>query len=324
MMGYGAISGDSYAYANSGDHLIAASGGKGSEGPNPRDVTSISDNVSGNRYVHTDPMLAARSYEELLISASKAPGEAYENTIKSGYPPDVPERRDVLTSGFTEVPVEYVQGPQAHEAIDARPVNNDAELTDNASKAIVSQPYTSDAPLQYSAQGLDTTRAEGTLMVPFSKGESTSRGSTSTSRPAASFGNETQSSFPYEPTAYVGHSGVEYDTVSQGDMSFERREGDYETALPIANVSRLMKSVLPGTAKIAKQAKDVIRECVTEFILFVSSEASDICTKERRKILSADDIFLAMNSLGFGHYNDPLRSYQAMIKEREQAAMLDF
>jgi nuclear transcription Y subunit beta len=42
--------------------------------------------------------------------------------------------------------------------------------------------------------------------------------------------------------------------------------------LPIANISRIMKKALPGNAKIAKDAKDAIQECVSEFIGFITSE----------------------------------------------------
>ncbi len=42
--------------------------------------------------------------------------------------------------------------------------------------------------------------------------------------------------------------------------------------LPIANVSRIMKKTLPGNAKIAKDAKETVQECVSEFISFITSE----------------------------------------------------
>ncbi|CDR96225.1 histone-like transcription factor domain containing protein, putative [Babesia bigemina] len=290
-------------------------------------MTPICGNVSGDGYDHTDPMLAARSYEELLISASKAPGEAYENTIKSASSPDLSKRRDNLSSSFTYVSVEHAQGSQAHDAINARAVNDNVENTDIAANTMVSYSYTSDAPRKYSVQNLDTMRPEGTPSGSFRKSDSTARSSAYMSRPAATSCNDTQIPFSYEPTAYASHSGVEYDSGSQGDVSFaafERRDVENDLTLPIANIGRVMKSVLPATAKIAKQAKDVIRDCVIEFILFVSSEASDICTHERRKTLSADDILVAMSSLGFGHYNDALRCYQAKIKEREPATMFDF
>lgn len=42
--------------------------------------------------------------------------------------------------------------------------------------------------------------------------------------------------------------------------------------LPVANISRIMKKVLPGNAKIAKDAKEAIQECTSEFISFITSE----------------------------------------------------
>ena len=45
--------------------------------------------------------------------------------------------------------------------------------------------------------------------------------------------------------------------------------------LPIANVVRIMKTVIPKSGKIAKDAKECVQECVSEFVSFITSEASD-------------------------------------------------
>jgi nuclear transcription Y subunit beta len=42
--------------------------------------------------------------------------------------------------------------------------------------------------------------------------------------------------------------------------------------LPIANINRIMKNVLPANAKIARDAKETVQECVSEFISFITSE----------------------------------------------------
>lgn len=47
---------------------------------------------------------------------------------------------------------------------------------------------------------------------------------------------------------------------------------DQDRFLPIANVGRIMKKVLPPNGKISKDAKDMVQECVSEFISFVTSE----------------------------------------------------
>lgn len=56
----------------------------------------------------------------------------------------------------------------------------------------------------------------------------------------------------------------------------ELREQD--RFLPIANVARIMKKGIPSSqGKIAKEARLCVQECVSEFISFITSEASDRC-----------------------------------------------
>lgn len=47
---------------------------------------------------------------------------------------------------------------------------------------------------------------------------------------------------------------------------------EQERFLPVANISRIMKKALPANAKIAKDAKETVQECVSEFISFITSE----------------------------------------------------
>ncbi|CAO3703879.1 unnamed protein product [Rhizopus stolonifer] len=85
--------------------------------------------------------------------------------------------------------------------------------------------------------------------------------------------------------------------------------------LPIANVARIMKKALPDNAKIAKEAKECVQECVSEFISFITSEASDCCQQEKRKTINGEDILWAMQSLGFENYTEALKIYLAKYRE---------
>ncbi|XP_056860634.1 nuclear transcription factor Y subunit B-1 isoform X2 [Raphanus sativus] len=87
--------------------------------------------------------------------------------------------------------------------------------------------------------------------------------------------------------------------------------------LPIANISRIMKRALPPNGKIGKDAKDTVQECVSEFISFVTSEASDRCQKEKRKTVNGEDLLWAMTTLGFEDYLEPLKLYLARYRELE-------
>lgn len=87
--------------------------------------------------------------------------------------------------------------------------------------------------------------------------------------------------------------------------------------LPIANVARLMKNTLPPTAKVSKDAKECMQECVSEFISFITSEASDKCLREKRKTINGEDILYLMYDLGFENYAEVLKIYLAKYREQQ-------
>ncbi|CAA3030829.1 nuclear transcription factor Y subunit B-1 isoform X1 [Olea europaea subsp. europaea] len=100
-----------------------------------------------------------------------------------------------------------------------------------------------------------------------------------------------------------------------GDRSPRSSVREQDRFLPIANIGRIMKKALPTNGKIAKDAKDTVQECVSEFISFVTSEASDKCQKEKRKTVNGDDLLWAMATLGFEDYIAPLKAYLARYRE---------
>lgn len=84
---------------------------------------------------------------------------------------------------------------------------------------------------------------------------------------------------------------------------------ELDPALPISNLSKIMKMHIDGKTKISKEAKELVEECVKEFICFVTSEASDKCKKEKRKTINAEDILVVMKHLGFDNYCYILQVY---------------
>lgn len=85
--------------------------------------------------------------------------------------------------------------------------------------------------------------------------------------------------------------------------------------LPIANVAKIMKRAIPDSGKIAKDARECVQECVSEFISFITSEASDRCHMEKRKTINGEDILFAMTTLGFDNYVEPLKVYLQKYRE---------
>ena len=61
-----------------------------------------------------------------------------------------------------------------------------------------------------------------------------------------------------------------------------------------------------SSAKISKEAKETMQECLTEFILFMTSEAWENCESNDRKTILGADLIKAMETLDFSHYTDIL------------------
>lgn len=123
----------------------------------------------------------------------------------------------------------------------------------------------------------------------------------------------------YSRNQFLGHlikKSME-DSIGGSSSNDNNIIKEQDRLLPIANVGRLMKQILPQNAKISKEAKETMQECVSEFISFVTSEASEKCRKERRKTVNGDDICWALATLGFDNYAEPMRRYLHRYREVE-------
>jgi histone H3/H4 len=65
---------------------------------------------------------------------------------------------------------------------------------------------------------------------------------------------------------------------------------------PFAPVARIMKTALPDNAKIAKEAKECMQECVSEFISFITSEGQSWCTSWKCTLSDRSNSFGEMPS----------------------------
>lgn len=76
-----------------------------------------------------------------------------------------------------------------------------------------------------------------------------------------------------------------------------------------------MKVPVPENGKIAKDARECIQECVSEFISFITSEAIERSISENRKTVNGDDLLYAFATLGFDNYVEPLSIYLHKFRE---------
>ncbi|XP_004293185.1 PREDICTED: nuclear transcription factor Y subunit B-8-like [Fragaria vesca subsp. vesca] len=92
---------------------------------------------------------------------------------------------------------------------------------------------------------------------------------------------------------------------------------EHNQYMPIANVIRIMRRILPLYAKISDDAKEIVQECVSEYISFITGEANEHCQQEQRKTVTAEDVLWAMGKLGFDDYIEPLSLFLTKYREAE-------
>ena len=72
-------------------------------------------------------------------------------------------------------------------------------------------------------------------------------------------------------------SGSAQNNNSGDNVNSKLSVREQDRLLSIANVSKIMKKVLPANTKISKDAKETVQECMSEFINFVTGEVSNKC-----------------------------------------------
>ena len=101
-------------------------------------------------------------------------------------------------------------------------------------------------------------------------------------------------------------------------MDNKSNQNEYDRFLPVANIGRIIKNNLPKEVKLSKEAKETFQECVSEFISFITSEATDKCNQDKRKTINGEDIIFALSNLGFEHYNNILKIYLEKYRESQK------
>ncbi|WKY04129.1 hypothetical protein Q1695_005252 [Nippostrongylus brasiliensis] len=69
--------------------------------------------------------------------------------------------------------------------------------------------------------------------------------------------------------------------------------------LPMAMLSRIMKSALPNGAAVSKDARTHVMRACSVFILYILSQAEEHASSKKRKTVNVDDIMHALGVCGF-------------------------
>ncbi|XP_064109809.1 LOW QUALITY PROTEIN: DNA polymerase epsilon subunit 3-like [Macrobrachium nipponense] len=88
--------------------------------------------------------------------------------------------------------------------------------------------------------------------------------------------------------------------------------------LPNAVITRLIKDSLPEGIVVAKEARSAIARAASVFVLYTTSTANNLAQKNKKKTVSAQDIFNAMKEMEFEKFVEPLQESLDLYKKSMQ------
>ncbi|PVH66894.1 hypothetical protein PAHAL_1G378200 [Panicum hallii] len=123
--------------------------------------------------------------------------------------------------------------------------------------------------------------------------------------------------------AKKGVRDAEKTKVAPADCASPDGEGGSASAaagLPMANLVRLMRQVIPKGVKVSTRAKHLTHDCAVEFVGFVAGEASEQARAQHRRIISPEDFTRAFQTLGLDDYVEPMSTYIRRYREHHNIA----
>lgn len=97
-----------------------------------------------------------------------------------------------------------------------------------------------------------------------------------------------------------------------------------DLSLPASVVARIIKDALPEGVNVSKEARTAIGKAASVFILYATACANNFALKNKRKTLSAGDVFSALQDMEFEEFvpelKDCLEAYKQEQKGRKEAA----
>lgn len=88
--------------------------------------------------------------------------------------------------------------------------------------------------------------------------------------------------------------------------------------LPNAVITRIIKDMLPEGISVAKEARSAIARAASVFVLFTTSSANALAQKNKKKTVSAQDVFSALKEMEFDKFIEPLQESLEVHKKSQQ------
>lgn len=84
--------------------------------------------------------------------------------------------------------------------------------------------------------------------------------------------------------------------------------------LPNTVIAKIIREALPENVSISKDARIAISKAASVFVLYSTSCANNFAMQQKRKTISAQDVYEAMTDMEFERYVEPLKKSLEMYR----------
>ncbi|KAJ2500878.1 DNA polymerase epsilon subunit 3 [Coemansia sp. RSA 1972] len=96
---------------------------------------------------------------------------------------------------------------------------------------------------------------------------------------------------------------------------------------PKAVLMRMIKSSLPDTIAIQKEARSAVSKSATVFVSYLAAAANDCARTDGRKTIMPNDVYRALEAVGLAEFVPALvvqlEKHSVLVKEKKEAAAKD-
>ncbi|KAJ2527839.1 DNA polymerase epsilon subunit 3 [Coemansia sp. RSA 1937] len=96
---------------------------------------------------------------------------------------------------------------------------------------------------------------------------------------------------------------------------------------PKAVLMRMIKSSLPDTIAIQKEARSAVSKSATVFVSYLAAAANDCARTDGRKTIMPNDVYRALEAVGLAEFVPELvvqlEKHSVLVKEKKEAAAKD-
>jgi len=85
-------------------------------------------------------------------------------------------------------------------------------------------------------------------------------------------------------------------------------------SLPLAGITRLVKSVLPENFNVNPDVRAMVSRCTAMFLLYLVNAADHVRRRTKRATITAEDVLVALDEINMPQFVEPVQTFLTLLR----------